>query len=218
MTLFGDLQHHAIADLLKVLKTQNGTLYLHQAYQGRTLELTLSSGSLQALYIDGFPVRDESEARTVLSQLPARGAFEFQKQAATTDPGFYTVNLQALLASPAQVVPDERLPHAETRFQVSASDMPVPADLHRDWLALAPYLSTASSAAELARLTGRSVPGVQQTLHHLRAAGLITPHRASQGVQSTVAPAGSGLTPPVSPPLVQRLLGALRRFGRRGLA
>lgn len=211
MTLFGDLQHHAIADLLKVLKAQNGTLYFHQAYQGRTLELTLTAGSLRALYIDGFPVRDEREARTVLSQLPARGAFEFQKQAAgAPDPGFYTVNLQALMASPAQAVPAEQLPHPDTRFRASAASGPVPEGMRGDWRVLGPHVQQGRSAAELSPLTGRTVPDLQRTLHHLRAAGLIVPHRAAPPSAATPAQAG-----PAAPPLVQRLLGALRRLGRR---
>ena len=213
MTLFGDLQHHAIADLLKVLKAQHGTLYFHQAYQGRTLELTLTSGSLRALYIDGFPVRDESEARTILRQLPARGAFEFQKQAAaTTDPGFYAVNLQALLPGPAQAVPAEQLPHPDTRFQASGAGQPAPAGLQGGWQQVAPHRQEGRSAAELAQLTGQAVPDLQVTLHHLRAAGLITPYRAAP--PPAAAPVRPGPAAP-APALVQRLLGALRRLGRR---
>ena len=61
---------------------QTGSLFFHQAYQGRTVELTLMQGWLRALYLDGFPVQEPARVREVLGELriQRQGAFEFQRQ------------------------------------------------------------------------------------------------------------------------------------------
>ena len=223
MALFGDLAHHAFTDLAKVLRPQTGSLYLHEAYQGRTLELTLMRGQLLALYVDGFPVPTPAQAGDILRAVSARpqGEFEFQARVLTSaEPTLYVVPLlETLQTFTATAVPEAQLPHPETRFQVSATGAPVPAALQARWASLAPHLRQGASAAELSRLTGQAERDVRVTLHHLRAAELVTPVRRG-GVADAPTPglpvweltpaASAGAAAPA--PLVSRLLGALRRL------
>ncbi|AWT36171.1 hypothetical protein GCM10008956_00720 [Deinococcus arenae] len=223
MALFGDLAHHAFTDLAKVLRPQTGSLYLHEAYQGRTLELTLMRGQLLALYVDGFPVPTPTQAGDILRAVSARpqGEFEFQARVLTSaEPTLYVVPLlETLQTFTATAVPEEQLPHPETRFQASATSAPVPASLQARWTSLAPHLRQGASAAELSRLTGQAERDLRVTLHHLRAAELVTPVRRV-GVTDAHAPAlpvweltptaGAGAAAPA--PLISRLLGALRRL------
>ncbi|MCP2014476.1 hypothetical protein L1280_001627 [Deinococcus sp. HSC-46F16] len=214
MALFGDLQDHALGDLLKVLAVQTGTLYFHEAYQGRTLELILTRGQLRALYLDGFPVMEGERARDILRELGAqgRGAFEFQRREHA--PGtltFYDLPLSGMLDTDAAVAP-EHLPHADTRFGTVPGSPPVPAPLAGTWAVLRPALHTGASAAELSRQVGWSEDDVRAALHRLRSAGLVAPLRAA-AVPGPVAAVSAAPVPAVSAPLVQRLLGALRRLG-----
>lgn len=214
MALFGDLQDHALTDLLKVLAVQTGTLYFHEAYQGRTLELTVTRGQLRALYLDGFPVMDGGRARDILRDLGAqgRGAFEFQRREhAAGALLFYDLPLAGVLDTEVAIAP-EHLPHAETRFVAVPGTPPVPAPLAGTWAVLRPALETGASAADLTRQVGWSELDLRAALHRLRAADLVTPLRAA-AVPGPVAAAEAAPAPAVSAPLVQRLLGALRRLG-----
>lgn len=82
MALFGDLQHHALADLARVTHTFTGTPVFRSCYPGQTLELVLKTGQLRTLYLAGVPIETLPEARDVLGRLPAQGhgAFEFRPQ------------------------------------------------------------------------------------------------------------------------------------------
>lgn len=215
MALFGDLQDHALPDLLKVLAAQTGTLYFHEAYQGRTLELMLTRGQLRALYLDGFPVMEAGRTRDMLRDLAAqgRGAFEFQRR--EHGPGalmFYELPLADVLDTETATLP-EHLPHPDTRFVAVPGTPPVPAPLADTWAVLRPGLhtSTGASAAELTRQVGWSEQDLRAALYRLRGASLITPLRAA--APGPAAAVDTAPVPTVSAPLVQRLLGALRRLG-----
>lgn len=226
MAIFGDLEHHAFHDLAKVLRSQTGTLFFHEAYQGRTLELLLSQGRLQALYMDGFPVQNPMQVGEIVRQLSAqgRGAFEFQRRsAAPTTPRIYDLALEELVqASSGTVIPPEQLPHPETRFVAVPSGLrSVPPALSAVWATLQPHLEMGTSAAELARQLPRAEDELRVMLHHLRAADLIAPQRAAPlpaAASAWDAPASSPSVSPSFPampspaPVVQRLLGALRRL------
>ncbi|WP_104992502.1 hypothetical protein [Deinococcus sp. NW-56] len=215
MALFGNLQDHALTDLLKVLAVQTGTLYFHEAYHSRTLELTVTRGQLRALYLDGFPVMDSERAREILRELAAqgRGAFEFQRrEQAAGALLFYDLPLAGVLEAETEVAP-EHLPHAETRFVAVSGTLPVPAPLAGAWAVLRPALETGASAAELSRQVGWSEQDVQTALYRLRGASLVTPLRAAAAPAGPVATLEAAPVPAVSAPLVQRLLGALRRLG-----
>ncbi|MBB5234633.1 hypothetical protein [Deinococcus budaensis] len=223
MALFGDLEHHALTDLAKVLRSQTGTLFFHEAYQSRTLELLLIRGHLRAAYLDGFPVQQPAQVRDILRELRAqgRGAFEFQKRDfPAAAPHFYDLRLAELLEASAELlVPPDQLPHPDTRFVPTAAALPVPASLEGAWSLLAPHLLAGASGAELAARVARPEAEVLATLHRLRAADLIAPQRAAAPVAAPLTaasppptPGMDGSAPAASAPLVQRLLGALRRL------
>lgn len=226
MALFGDLEHHTLTDLARVLKPRSGTLYFHSAYRGRTLELTLVQGALRALYLDGFPVREPSRVHDILGELYAqgRGAFEFKpREFSAITSGFYELPLLDLLPASAETsVPEDQWPHPDTRFVPASTTAPVPPGLANAWAMIGPHLATGASASDLARQLGRPEREVQETLHRLRAVDLIAPLRAGSVLPQAVDAVGSvagpvpAAPPPAPAPLVQRLLGALRRFS--GLA
>ena len=248
MAIFGDLEHHTLTDLFKVLSAQAGTLFFHQAYQGRTVEMVLEGACLCALYVDGFPVPDAAQARATAQHLHAqgRGAFEFQPRSSTPGAGarqgarFYALPLTELLHDTlSRDIPADQLPHPETRFVAQSLSAEVPAPLAAAWRMLAPHLRSGASAAELARLTGQAEADLQATLYRLRAADLVAPLRtvplvtAAPAAQPGLSQAGqvqpeqiqsSDIAPlpasaPVAPaPLLRRLLGALRRLAGSGAA
>lgn len=236
MALFGELEHHALTDLVKVLAPQTGTLFFHQAYQGRTLELTLMQGHLRAMYLDGFPVQTGAQVRDILHHLhtQGRGAFEFQRRGFPTSvSGFYDLPLSDLVGDFGDVgVPADQLPHPETRFLAVPGLASVPDSLSSAWALLQPQLLNGASATDIAARLGLSVREVQGLLHRLRAVDLIAPQRAAAlpsrpapRETALLSPASSGapaLEPlpaatvpaagPTAAPIVQRLLGALRRL------
>ncbi|MFC5848797.1 hypothetical protein [Deinococcus petrolearius] len=235
MAIFGDLEHHTLTDLFRVLSVQVGTLFFHQAYQGRTVELVLEHGQLHALYVDGFPVPGAAQAQAVVHHLHAQGhgAFEFQPRPATLGAGsrqgarLYTLPLLELLQDAlAKAIPADQLPHPQTRFVVQPSGVQVPVSLTLGWQLLAPHLQAGgASASELARLTGQPEADVQATLYRLRAVDLVAPLRSV--APTAPAPAGRpewttplpAAAPGAAPaPLLRRLLGALRRLTGSGAA
>ncbi|WP_019012228.1 hypothetical protein [Deinococcus aquatilis] len=217
MALFGDLKDHALTDLAKVLKSQSGALFFHQAYQHRTVELNLSRGQVLSLYLDGFPVLDQAQVREILQHLQTQGqgAFEFQPlPLSATTSGFQDLALIDLLQPSDLPISLGQLPHPDTRFMLSGLPVPVPAAVAEIWTLLKPHLGSGASSAELSVQVGRTESEVQRMLSRLRALELVTPQRA--GSRSTdhlkadapVVPS----VPAVSPPLVQRFLTALRRL------
>ncbi|GAA5514001.1 hypothetical protein Dcar01_02750 [Deinococcus carri] len=225
MALFGDLEHHALTDLARVLKPQTGTLFFHEAYQGHTLELTLTHGQLRALYVDGFLVREQAQVRNILRELhlQGRGAFEFQREDFPEPlPSSYVLPLVETLQEFAGAsIPLDQLPHPDTRFLPAPGRLAVPPSLAAAWALFQPHLAQGASAAELARQVGQTERDVQVALHRLRAVDLIAPLRAArpQPVSVSLAletPHTADVFPaspsPATAPLVHRLLGALRRL------
>ncbi|SMB86315.1 hypothetical protein [Deinococcus hopiensis] len=227
MAMFGELEHHALADLVKVLAPQTGTLFFHQAYHGRTLELTLMQGHLRAMYLDGFPVHTQTQVRDILQHLHVhrRGAFEFQRRGFPTSvSGFYDLPLSNLLLDlDDDSIPSDQLPHPDTRFLTIPGTPFVPPSLASVWTLLQPFLIRGASAAEITSQLGLTQRDVLGMLHRLRAVDLIAPYRATtltlsppvpstlhQGVQTSLLEAAP--EPSSSAPIVQRLLGALRRL------
>jgi len=217
MALFGDLKDHALTDLAKVLKPQSGTLFFHQAYQNRTVELNLSRGQVLSLYLDGFPVFDQIQVRHIIQHLrtQGQGAFEFQPQPLSAKAsGFHDLTLADLLQASDQAVLPSQLPHPDTRFMLSGSSVTVPAAAAEIWALLKPHLESGASSAELSVQVGRPEDEVQRMLYRLRALELVTPQRAGlrgTGHRHADAPMIPN-EPFVSPPLVHRFLSALRRL------
>ncbi|WP_026298678.1 DUF4388 domain-containing protein [Deinococcus aquatilis] len=214
MALFGDLKDHLLTDLAKILKSQSGTLFLHQAYQHRTIELNLSRGQVLSLYLDGFPVLDQAQVREILQHLQTQreGAFEFQpRPLSVISSGFHDLTLIDLLqTSRDQAVLPSQLPHPDTRFMFSGLPVAVPAIVEEIWALLKPHLESGASSAELSVLVGRSEDEMQRMLYQLRALELVTPQRA--GAPTGHRNADAPVVPSVSPPLVHRFLSALRRL------
>ena len=250
MALFGDLKHQTLADLAKILHDHTGTLFFHSSYQGKTVELILNRGQLRATYLDGFPVEALAQARRILQQLHVQGhgAFEFHRQSLLVgDVNFYHQPFARLIheivESPppggaGPVVPEDQLPHPETRFMPVPHLPPVPSSLVALWTLIEPHLAGGSSAAELAPRIGLSTHDTRTALYRLRAMDLITLQRAAlsrpaPATHRAALPHGQGeevvnvddrmpmplsAASPATRPLVQRLLGALRRFTQGGTA
>lgn len=243
MALFGDLRHHALADLANVLHTRTGTLVFRSSYQGHTLELVLKTGQLHAIYVDGIPVETLPEARDILKRLHAQGhgAFEFRTQKLLMDDvRFYDEPFARLVSEIAEPsVADHQLPHPETRFIRTLNPAHVPAALTPIWTILKSHLTSGRSAAELSVRLGLPQHEILLALYRLRALDVIAPQRAaipsSAPTTFTPAPTIPAVRPPAVPqgqgiftvddivpvipvpaprPLVQRLLGALRRFAQ----
>ncbi|GGO29589.1 hypothetical protein [Deinococcus humi] len=244
MALFGDLKHQTLADLAKILHIHTGILIFHSSYQGKTVELVLNRGQLRATYLDGFPIGELTRVRSILHQLHAQGhgAFEFHRQALLVgDAHLYDQPFAGLIHEIAEaaplgtagpMIPDDQLPHPETRFVPVLHSLSVPDSLASLWAVVQPHLAGGSSAAELAPRIGLSPHDTQTVLYRLRAMDLITPQRAAAARHATTQQAAlphepgdsSGDRMPLSSasatprPLVQRLLGALRRFTQGGTA
>lgn len=223
MALFGNLEHQPLNELFHMLQAQTGTLYFHEAYQGRTLELTLAQGVLHALYLDGFSVQESARALAILYQLhhQSTGAFEFQRQDVRSEQRFALPLRTILRDTTPHIIPPDQLPHPNTRFHAMEAVQDVPQSLQQAWTQLAPHLARGSSAAELAQVTRVPVPDLQVMLYHLRAVDLIAPIRAAGMVQQQTTVTGPILGRPQSEPLpatpapiplLRRMLGALRRF------
>ncbi len=208
MAIFGQLEHHSLTDLAKVLRHQAGTLFLHSAYAGRSAELQLDQGILRAVYVDGFPVRDGQQLRTTLQTIARTraGAYEFQPQPKDGVRGPLHARFEDLLIAltSTSTIPEEHLPHEDTRFVETPSTAPIPDDLRPTWQRLYPYLVTGTSARELAQLLQHDVHDLRALLYRLRAAQLIMPQRAAA---PPAPPARSSVPSPVL-----RFLGALRRL------
>lgn len=228
MAIFGDLEHHAFTDVAKVIRQQSGTLFLHRAYQGQTVEMLLRSDVLQAIYLDGFPITQPAKIRDVLFYLVTHneGRYEFEEQQIHT-----ALPLNLLLSDMMREVAanatmqEDQLPHVDTRFVADSYGGTVPASLSDKWTRIQPLMRTGASAADLAKTLHYSEQEMRVTLHQLRAVGLVAPQRASERpaaapnahaqTQSVGRDTGSTAAPTPEPAprsLVQGLLGSLRRM------
>ena len=237
MAIYGDLADHALTDLAAVLGNRSGTLFLHQVYHGRTVEMTLVQGVVRDTYLDGFPIREVQQLQDVIAQitLEREGAFEFDVKVRPVGTDTFNLPFGELVRQVALsgTVPAGQLPSAATRFVrvpgVTQSSLTEQAE----WQRLLPHLSAGASAEELALLTGQSQQAVREQLYRYRVAGLIVPRRAADGSQ--IAPADSltsgpsGQATPAAvdaaptsehpaAPLIHRMLGALRRLTGAGRA
>lgn len=237
MAIYGDLADHALTDLGAVLKDRSGTLFLHQVYHGRTVEMTLVQGKVRDAYLDGFPIRDVQQLQEVIAQiaLEREGAFEFDVKVRPV--GTYTFSFpfgelvrQVALSS---AVPADQLPSAATRFVRVPGVTQSTLTEQAEWRQLLPHLKAGASAEELALLTGQPQQAVREQLYRYRVAGLIVPRRAVNGLEAgpvehlTSGPNGqpSPDAVPAAPasehpaaPLIHRMLGALRRLTGAGRA
>lgn len=228
MAIFGDLEHHAFTDVAKVIRQQSGTLFLHRAYQGQTVEMLLRNDALQAIYIDGFPVMQPTKIRDVLFYLVTHneGRYEFEEQQVQTAQPLNLLlsDMMRQVAADATVQEDQ-LPHVDTRFVADSYGGSVPASLQEKWSRIQPYMGAGASAADLSQKLPYSEQEMRVTLHQLRAVGLVAPQRA-MGERNFGSAAQAGAAPAARPAnaaapaaenaaprsLVQNLLGSLRRL------
>lgn len=255
MAIYGDLETHAFTDVMRVLRNQAGTLFLHMAYQGKTLELLLNRGQLLGLYIDGFPVQNPEQLQEIFHTLTHQGRGRFEFQPGQTRNQMFDVPIDPLVRQVTSVgfIPLDQLPHPETRFTVGRA-AEVPVSLQGRWGQVAPLLAGGVSARALMDTLGLTEREARQLLYQLRAVDLIMPVRAGQpapvaapvqarasapyaapeavpgAVPAALAalgldelvPSGPAAAPvsvaqpasggPVERPVLQKLLGALRRF------
>ncbi len=230
MAIFGDLAHHTFTDVAKVIRQQSGTLFLHRAYQGQTVEMLLSNDVLQAVFIDGFPVMQPVKIRDVLFYLVTHneGRYEFEEQQVRVDQPLNLLlsDIMRQVAADATVQEDQ-LPHAETRFVADTYVGNVPASLQEKWSRIQPLLGAGVSAVDLSQKLPYSQQEMRVALHQLRAVGLIAPQRAmgernfgASAPQQHSQPAGQATGRSAAPAaenaaprsLVKNLLGSLRRL------
>ncbi|ADV65976.1 hypothetical protein [Deinococcus maricopensis] len=211
MSIFGELEHHAFTDLMRVLHAQSGTLYLQRSYHGRSVDLDLERGVLLHLHIDGVPVPDAASAGDVIHHLihSGRGPFEFQARPFTPGATALALPLEPLVQDILEGVhtPERHLPHMETRFTcVSAAQATPPAHLTTVWALVQPHFVQGCSAATLAQVLGIGALEARNLTYRLRSAQLIVPLRAADVPVTAGDPERAPLTP------VRRFLNALRRL------
>lgn len=189
MAIYGDLETHAFTDVMRVLRNQVGTLFLHMAYQGKTLELLLNRGQLLGLYIDGFPVQNPEQLQEIFHTLTHQGRGKFEFQPGQIRNQMFDVPIDPLVRQVTSVgfIPLDQLPHPETRFTVGRA-AEVPASLQGRWSQVAPLLAGGVSARALMDTLGFTEREARQLLYQLRAVDLIMPVRAGQPAQ-VAAPA-----------------------------
>lgn len=205
MAIYGDFEYHAFNDIIKVLQRHSGVLFMRTALAGRSVELHLRQGTLQAVFVDGFPVNEPLRVRDTVRQLVSGARGEYSFEAGPTEYQFaLPMNELIREALSGSAIPDQQLPHQDTRFEVvaSAQSMPLPESLRASWASLSPLLRGGASASDLASQLRVSLPEARAELYRLRAAGLIAPQRAAAQAQVSAQPAGP----------VRRLLSALRRL------
>jgi len=223
MSIFGHLEDLPFSELARVTQTQTGTLFLRTALAGRSVEMHLQTGILLALFVDGFPVRDEQRVLTIINQLVDQGSgtFDFQSAHPTQLLHDTTYWLNDLLhrAHARTAVPEMRLPHPETRFIATRRPGAVAPELQPIWQRVEPLLEGGASAVSLARQLQVSEHQARTMLYSLRAVDLIAPLRAASSATTPVPPLDSSTSlavpitsPPVSTSPMRRLLGTLRRL------
>lgn len=229
MAIYGDLADHALIDLAAVLRSRSGTLFLHQAFRGRTVEMTLDQGAVMETYLDGFPIREVQQLQDVIGQIAQeqQGAFEFDVKVKPAGPEVFGLQFGDLVrqAALSGAVPAGQLPSAATRFVLVPGVARPALTEQAEWQRLLPHMTTGASAEELSRLTGQPQEALRAQLYRYRVAGLIVPRRAIDApVFSLPEIAPAGLNGPSLPahtmsehaPLIHRMLGALRRLTGAG--
>lgn len=229
MAIYGDFEYHAFSDIIKVLQRHTGVLFMRTALEGRSVEMHLRDGMLNAVFIDGFPVNEPLRVRDTIRTLvnSARGEYSF---AAGNINHHMTVPIMDLIRDVLSTadIPEQQLPHQDTRFEWQNANtyMQVPDSLRASWASVSPLIRTGGSATDLSNHLRISLPEARVVLYRLRAAGLISPVRAAgvfnahshepapaatyQGYGSPPAPAAPAQPENVGP--VRRLLNALRRL------
>lgn len=211
MAIFGDFQDHALTDLLKVIGSRSGALFLHSAYHRRTIELSVQQGHIEAVYLDGFPVASDPQRHDIFHTLVVQreGTFEFKEhpQPQPRSP-ITTLNASLQAVAATALVPEEQLPHAETVYVLHNVQAAVPSSLADSWNELRPLLADGGSARQLAARTPHDEQHLRWLFYQFRASDLIASKRTAAPPDAAPAPA----SPSPAPQLIHRLLGALRRF------
>ncbi len=216
MAVLGDLADFSISDVLRIVRTKTGVLYLYSALGGRSLELGLHRNHLLCMFVDGLPVTRPEKAVEILRYLAreGKGKFSFENQALEALTRHYAVPFdQGVNQGVAQRrVGEAELPHPLTRFRAVEPLPTVPSVLQPYWQRAEPYLRRGSNGEELAAALGITVRDALTLIYRLRAVSLIQVMRASR-----VAPgssSGHGVSVPVTTEtrsVIRRLIGRLRR-------
>ena len=205
MAIYGDFEYHAFNDIMKVLQRHSGVLFMRTALAGRSVELHLRQGTLQAVFVDGFPINEPLRVRDTVRQLVSGARGEYSFEAGPTE-ALFALPMNELIREElsGSAIPEQQLPHQDTRFEIvpSAQSVFLPEALRASWASLSPLLRAGASASDLSNQLRVSLPEARAELYRLRAAGLIAPQRAAAQAQASAQPAGP----------VRRLLNALRRL------
>ncbi len=212
MAVLGDLADFSISDVLRIVRTKTGVLYLYSALGGRSLELGLHRNHLLCMFVDGLPVTRPEKAVEILRFLAreGKGKFSFENQALEALTRHYTIPLdQGVNQGVAQRrVGEAELPHPLTRFRAVEPLPTVPTVLQPYWQRAEQHLRRGSNGEELAAALGISVRDALTLIYRLRAVSLIQVMRAQR------AGAGRGAPAQVTTEtrsVLRRLIGRLRR-------
>jgi len=216
MAVLGDLADFSISDVLRIVRTKTGVLYLYSALGGRSLELGLHRNHLLCMFVDGLPVTKPEKAVEILQHLAqeGQGKFSFENQALEALTRHYTLPLdQGVSQGVAQrKVGEAELPHPLTRFR-SVEPLPtVPSVLVPYWQRAEPFMRRGSNGEELAAALGISVRDALTLIYRLRAVSLIQVMRAPM-VAPTAAANGKGVPAQVTNEtrsVLRRMIGRLR--------
>ncbi len=216
MAVLGDLADFSVADVLRIVRTKTGVLYLYSALGGRSLELGLHRNHLLCMFVDGLPVTRPEKAEEVLRFLAreGKGKFSFENQPLEALTRHYVLPLdKGVNQGVAQRrVGEAELPHPLTRFR-SVDPLPmVPPILRPYWQRAEPYLRRGCNGEELARTLGISLRDALTLIYRLRAVSLIQVMRAPRVAPGTAPGRGAPATVTnETRSILRRMIGRLRR-------
>lgn len=217
MAVLGDLADFSISDVLRIVRTKTGVLYLYSALGGRSLELGLHRNHLLCMFVDGLPVTKPEKAAEILQHLAkeGQGKFSFENQALEALTRHYTLPLdQGVSQGVAQrSVGEAELPHPQTRFRAVEPLPTVPSVLVPYWQRAEPFMRRGSNGEELATALGISVRDALTLIYRLRAVSLIQVMRSPVAVPNAGQNGHKGVPAQVTNEtrsVLKRMIGRLR--------
>ena len=216
MAVLGDLADFSIPDVLRVVRTKTGVLYLYSALGGRSLELGLHRNHLLCMFVDGLPVTRPEKAAEILRFLAreGKGRFSFENQPLESLTRHYVLPLDRGVSQglAQRRVGEAELPHPLTRFRAVEPLPSVPGVLAPYWQRAERFLRRGSNGEELARGLGIPVRDALTLIYRLRAVSLIQVMRAPYAVSAAGIPGGRGVPAPVTTETRSLLRRVIRRL------
>lgn len=194
MAIFGDLADFSIHEVLGVIRSKTGVLYMGTAFGGRSLEIGVHSNHMLYMFVDGFPVQEKERAAHILGVVTreAYGPFEFRNKVLEDLSRSFLVPMYPIVqrAAEAQDVSDAQLPHPQTRFKMVEHAGPLPTALQATWPLVGVHLSRGVSSDELAEAVQMDQREARLMIYRYRSAGLLELYAGQLPASAAGAEAG----------------------------